>query len=137
MNTRIILLSALLLFAPCLAEGIGVGMEGDSGSVPKVIYIRPADGSVLDLTGKDVIVFEWQKVPIPGGNREVYKLVLLKGYGYEVVFSQTIDPRTFSAQVPVDKFEAGTNYRWHVKQRDAKTLVWSQYDNWYFKVAKK
>jgi len=50
---KIVLLLTLLILVPCLAQGIGGGMEGDSGSVPKVIYTKPADGSVLDLTGKD------------------------------------------------------------------------------------
>ena len=137
MKQKMILLSALLLLVPCLAEGIGGGMEGDSGSVPKVIYTKPADESILDLTGKDKVVFEWQMVPIPSGNRETYKFVLFKGDGYEEVSSQTIGPRTFRAEVPTGKFEPGTSYRWYVKQRDAKTLVWSQYDSWYFEVVKK
>jgi hypothetical protein len=112
-------------------------MEGDSGSVPEVVYIEPEDGSALDLTGKDKVVFQWQMVPIPSGNREAYKFILFKGDGYEEISSQTIDPRTFQAEVPADKFESGASYRWYVKQRDAKTLVWSQHGNWYFKVIKK
>ncbi|MDD5681130.1 MAG: hypothetical protein PHI59_07805, partial [Candidatus Omnitrophica bacterium] len=95
MIKKMILLLTPLLLMPCLANGIGGGMEGDSGSVPKVIYIKPADGSILDLTGKDKVVFEWQMVPIPSGNRENYKFVLLKRVGYEEVSSQTIDSRTF------------------------------------------
>jgi len=134
---RKILLLAIFLLAPSLAVGIGGGMEGDSGSVPKVIYTKPADGSVLGLEGKDRIVFEWQMVPIPSGNRETYKFVLLKGDGYMQVSSQTIDARTFRAEVPSDKFEPGARYRWYVKQRDAKTMVWSQYDSWYFEVTKR
>ena len=136
MNIRRGLLLALFLLVPCLAGGTGGGMEGDSGSVPKVIYTKPADGSVLDLTGKEKVLFEWQMVPIPSGNRETYKFVLFKGDGYVEVSSQTIDPRMFSAEVPVDKFKPGASYRWYVKQRDAKTLVWSQHDSWYFEVAK-
>jgi hypothetical protein len=137
MMKKAILFSALLFLLPCPAEGRGGGMEGDSGSVPRVIYVKPADGSVLDLTGKDTVAFEWRMVPIPSGNRETYKFVLFKGDGYEEVSSRIIDPRTFLTEVPADKFEDGMSYRWYVKQRDAKTLVWSQYDNWYFKVVKK
>ncbi|MCX5665888.1 MAG: hypothetical protein NT036_02425 [Candidatus Omnitrophica bacterium] len=132
-----VLLLATLLLVPSMALGIGGGMEGDSGSVPKVIYTKPADGSALDLTGKERIVFEWQMVPIPSGNRETYKFVLFKGDGYQEVSSQMIDARTFRAEVPSDKFEPDARYRWYVKQRDAKTLVWSQYDSWYFKVTKR
>jgi hypothetical protein len=134
---KIILLSALFLLVPCLAFGRGGGMEGDSGSVPRVIYIQPAYGSTLDLAGKDKVVFEWQMVPIPSGSREAYKFVLFKGDGYEEVSSQFIDPRTFRAEVPADKFEPAVKYRWYVKQRDAKTMVWSQYDSWYFNVVRK
>lgn len=133
---RTVLLLVLLLMMPCLAEGTSGGMQGDSGSVPKVIYVRPADGSTLDLTGKDKVVFEWRRVPIPGGNRETYKFVMSKASGYEQLVSQTVDPRTFSIEIPADKFEPGANYRWYVKQRDGRTFVWSQHDNWYFKIVK-
>jgi len=112
-------------------------MEGSSSSVPKVAYSKPADGSALDLTGKNEVLFEWRMVPIPGGGRETYKFVLLKADGYEEVSSQLVDPGTFHAQVPADKLERGMRYRWRVKQRDARTLVWSQYDTWYFEVVKK
>jgi hypothetical protein len=134
---KAVLLLALFLMLPCAAFGRGGGMEGDSGSVPKVIYTTPADGSALDLTGKDKVVFEWRMVPIPSGNREAYKFVLFKGNGYDKVYGLTIDPRTFRAEVPADTFEPGARYRWYVKQRDAKTLVWSQYESWYFEVVKK
>ena len=132
-----LLLTPLILLFPCLAQGIGGGMEGDSGSVPKVAYANPADESKVDLTGADKLTFKWRKVPIPGGNRETYKFVLFKGDGYDEVLSQAVDPQTFSVDVPVDKFDDGARYRWYVKQRDARTLVWSQHDNWYFKVVKK
>jgi len=134
---KMVLLLALLLFLPSPAEGIGGGMQGDSGSVPKVSYIKPEDGSALDLTGKDSVVFEWQMVPIPGGGREAYKFVLFEGDGYLEVSSLVIDPRTFRAEVPADKFSPGSSYRWYVKQRDSRTLVWSQHDSWYFEVIKK
>lgn len=134
---KLVLFSAMLLLLPCMAEGIGSGMEGDSGSVPKVIYAKPSDGSELALTGQNEVVFEWRMVPIPSGGREIYKFVLFKGDGYEEVSSQVIDPRTFRAEVPANKFEPGASYRWYVKQRDARTLVWSQHDSWYFKIAKK
>ncbi len=137
MYIKMIFFLALILLMPCAAGGIGGGMEGDSGSVPKVAYTEPADGSVLDLTGKDKVIFAWRMVPIPSGNRETYKFVLFKGDGYLEVSSQLIGPRTFVAEVPADKFEPGASYRWYVKQRDARTLVWSQYDNWYFEVVRK
>lgn len=138
MAKKIILLSILIFMMPCLAEGIGGGgMQGDSGSVPKVIYVRPEDGSTLDLTGKDKVIFEWRRVPIPGGNRESYKFVLSRAGGYERVASRAVDPRTFSVEIPSDSFEPGASYRWYVKQRDARTLVWSQHDDWYFKIAEK
>lgn len=134
---RIIPLLALFLLLPHLAEGRGGGMEGDSGSVPKVVYMRPVDESNMDLTGKDKILFEWNMLPIPSGGREIYKFTLFKGNGYERILSQEVNSRTFSIEVPADKFEPGETYRWYVKQRDARTLVWSQHDNWYFKVVKK
>jgi len=133
----IALLVPLVLLLPCQAQAHGGGMEGDSGSVPKVAYSQPADESIVDLTGADKLVFRWRKVPIPGGNRETYKFVLFKGNGYDEVLSQAVDPQTFSVDVPADKFDDGAKYRWYVKQRDARTLAWSQHDNWYFKVVKK
>jgi hypothetical protein len=132
-----LLLALLVLLLPCRIQAHGTGMEGDSGSVPKVIYSAPADGSVVDLTGTDNLIFKWRMLPIPGGNRETYKFVLFKGSGYDEVLSQAVDPRTFSIGVPAYKFEDGAGYRWYVKQRDARTLAWSQHDDWYFKVIKK
>lgn len=136
-RVKIILLSALILVLPHIAEGRGGGMEGDSGSVPRVICTKPADGAVLDITAKDAVVFEWSMLPIPSGGREVYKFLLFKADGYGEISNQVIDPRTFQAEVPADKFETGVRYRWYVKQRDAKTMVWSQHDDYYFSVVKK
>ena len=134
---RAVLALAMIVLSSGIAAAIGGGMKGDSGSVPRVAYVSPSDGAVLDLTGKEKLVFEWQMVPIPSGGRDSYRFALLKAEGYGEISGQVIDERTFTAEVPADKFEPGTRYRWYVKQRDAKTMVWSLYDTWYFTVSKK
>lgn len=125
-------ISLILLFAATAECKIGMG----PGSVPRVAYLRPADESTVDISGQKSIIFKWGQVPIPSGNRDSYRFVVRKGDGYDTVANQVIDPRTFFAQIPADKFETGQTYCWYVRQRDARTLEWSQYDIWYFKVVK-
>jgi len=135
---RTIALSVFLAMAiasagACCEMSFEVGIP----RTPAVVYQRPDNGEKVDLTGKDKLTFSWKMVLLPAGGREAYKFTLYRGDGYDVVVSQTIDPRTFSIDVPADKFEAGTRYRWKVKQRDSRTFDWSRADNWYFTVIKK
>ncbi|MDP3792102.1 MAG: hypothetical protein Q8R38_08695 [Candidatus Omnitrophota bacterium] len=124
-----------ILLIPLIAES-RMGGAGP-GSVPRVAYVKPQDQSVVDISDGKGVVFEWAMLPIPSGNRDSYRIVVHKGDGYDVVVDQVIDPRTFSIAVPADKFENGVTYWWYVKQRDGKTLMWSQHDIWYFEVAKR
>jgi len=129
-NSTLFLLGAVLLFS-AMAYGFG----GTSAYVvPRVEYVRPTDESVISLEDKDGIAFEWRRVPIPSGGRECYRITIIKEPGYDTVFDKTIDERTFSVKVPAGVFEPGMTYRWRVKQRDARTMFWSNYDLWYFKV---
>ena len=134
-KTGIIAVTFFVLLISSIAECImgGVG----PGSVPRVVYTRPSDQSTVDVSGNKSIIFEWKQVPIPSGRRDSYKFVLNKGEGYNVVVDQVLDPGTFSIEVPAEKLEDGMAYWWYVKQRDGRTLEWSQYDIWYFKVVKK
>lgn len=136
---RISASKAILFFmAMCLLmPGELHGKGGTSYEVPRVIYSSPKDGSEVDLSGKEALHFEWQMVPIPSGGRDSYRFTLYKKDGYEVLFREKIDSRTFSIDIKSEKFENETIYRWSVKQRDAKTMIWSNYDTWYFKVIRK
>ena len=107
---------------------------GGPGSVPRVAYTRPQSQSTVDLSGQKSLIFEWMSMPIPGGGRDSYRFVLHRGSGYDVIADKVLDPGIFLTEVPSEKFEDGVTYWWCVKQRDGKTLEWSQYDIWYFKV---
>lgn len=126
-------LSLLLLSVLLYAQG-GANARRET---PRVVYMEPYSDSAIDLTGKDKITFKWQPLPIPSNGRDSYRITVFKEPGYEVVFDQKVDPRAFSIDVSADKFEAGATYRWRVKQRDDTTMIWSDYDIWYFKVIKK
>jgi len=121
----------------CMTAEAKVALHGRALLAPRVEYLKPDNDSVVDLTGRDKLVFSWREVPIPAGGREAYRFTLFKGFTYKVVVSRDIDGRTFSVEVPAEKFEDGETYTWRVKQRDARTLVWSLYDTWSFKVIKK
>lgn len=135
-NIRMVVLviAGLVLCVPAHAR---TGVFGKGQITPRVEYLQPANQSEADLTGKETLLFSWREVPIPAGGREMYRFTLYKGFGYKVVMTKDIDERTFSIEVPADKFEDGETYTWRVKQRDGKTLVWSLYDTWSFKVIKK
>lgn len=124
---------AIVLFSAWSMGGTG----GSLVAVPSVVYIEPASDSTVDLTSKEKLVFRWQPVPIPGGDRNSYRFLLNKEPGYNTIAKVTLGPEIFSIEAPADKFENGSRYSWHVKQRDDKTLDWSLYDIWYFKVVKK
>lgn len=134
-RAHILIIIGFVLFIPFTAEG-RIGGTGQ-GSVPRVVYMKPQSQSMVDLSGGKGIIFEWARVPIPSDGRDSYRLVVHKGYGYDVVVDEVLDSRTFSVEVPADKFENGMVYWWYVKQRDARTLMWSQRDIWYFKAVKK
>ena len=129
------LIISFILLLPIRLYGGGVGSA--LTVTPLVVYAKPPYASIVDLTGKSELIFEWQMVPIPSGGRECYKFTLYDEDGYKQILSQSIDSRKFFVAIPAQIFEDGKTYRWSVKQRDEVTMVWSKYDIWYFKVVKK
>lgn len=113
------------------------GIADGPGSVPRVVYIKPFSQSTVDISDGKAVVLSWAMLPIPSGTRDSFRFVLYKGPGYGFIMSKTVDDRTFSVEVPAEKLEPGAQYWWYVKQRDARTMAWSEYDIWYFKVVKK
>lgn len=109
---------------------------GDREKTPMVQYLEPGNDSVVNLKGKESLVFSWKKAPVPGGGRKAYKFDLYKGFGYEVVVGEKLNYKTYSIEVPADKFENGSTYTWQVKQRDANSKFWSMDHRWAFKVVK-
>lgn len=134
---KIYFILIILAVLPMVPLPVCANMSAVITYAPPVEYSAPANAAVVDLTGKSSIMFEWRRVPIPSGGRECYKFVLYKDPGYEVVEKRVLDARTFSIEIPADKFENGSTYRWKVLQRDAMTMIWSKYDLWYFKAVKK
>lgn len=109
---------------------------GRRNNTPLVRYLEPKNDSTVDLKGKENMVFQWKKMPIPGGGRAKYKFELYDGFGYERIVSEDLKHDVYSIEVPADKFENGKLYTWQVKQRDATTRIWSRDDRWSFKVKK-
>jgi len=103
---------------------------------PRVVYSAPDNDSVIDLTGKKTLTFAWKSMPTPAGGRSAYRITVYKGFSYDVVFTQDLDPEVFSVEVPVEKFDDGLTYSWIVKQRDASSSQWSRYNSWSFKAKK-
>jgi len=135
---RKLIASAIIVLVSFVSFSIEAREGGMSpASVPRVVYSTPGSQTTVDVSGGRPVVFSWAMLPIPGGTRDSYRLVVHKGSGYNVVFSKVIDDRTFSIEVPAEKFENGAGYWWYVRQRDARTMIWSEYDVWYFKVTKK
>lgn len=138
MRNKIMLILSALAVAVAFAVPASARVAGMGGgyTVPKVSYAEPKDQSTVDLTGKTVLTFKWNPVPAPAGGREAFRFKIYKGYSYDVVVSQEIDHRTFSVDIPSDKFVNGQKYTWRVQQRDGQTMSWSLYDTWSFTVKK-
>ena len=123
-----------------------IGMECDAGFghgigggflTPRVIYVQPKSQSTVDLTGKESLKFIWNKVPMAAGGVECYRFKLYKGYAYDVLITKKLDRGIFEIDIPASIFEDGGTYTWKVQQRDARSMNWSLYDKWSFKVVKK
>jgi len=127
----IVICSALITFAAPVFAG------SERLKVPRVAYQAPDNQTVVDLTGKNSLAFQWKSTPIPGGGRHAYRFKVYKGFSYETVTSQDLGQDVFSVEVPADKFDDGATYSWTVQQRDASNMLWSLNDTWSFKVIKK
>jgi hypothetical protein len=130
----ITIVTASILLAPYCVSARGTGNMGP-GSVPRVAYGRPPDGSVIDIGDDKDVVFEWCQVPMPSGGRDSFRFVMRKADAYGNIVDEKLSERVFSIAVPASKLERGQRYCWYVKQRDDRTNVWSEYDIWYFTVA--
>ncbi|MBN1353594.1 MAG: hypothetical protein JW994_02850 [Candidatus Omnitrophica bacterium] len=128
-------LTLIMLIAALLNAAAFAGTDRRN-QTPKVRYIKPANDSVVDLTGRESLVFTWKPTPKPGGGRTAYRFELFKDFGYEVVEDVTLEHDIYAAEVDADKLINGAAYSWQVKQRDRKTHVWSMDNRWGFKVKK-
>lgn len=131
---RMIALAAAVIVAFAAFNGYA---SDDRLTVPRVAYGKPDNQSTVDLTGKNVLTFTWNPVPMPSGGREQFRFRAYEGFSYKVIFAAEPAQRIFSIDVPADKFEDGKAYTWRVQQRDGRTMIWSLYDTWSFKVLKK
>ena len=129
-------ITAILVTIALLAAAGNAYAGDDRFRVPRVAYVEPQDQSTVDLTKSNIMTFRWNPVPAPAGGREAFRFKVFKGWSYDSIVSQEIDSRTFSVDVPADKFEDGQLYTWRVQQRDSSNMIWSLYDTWSFKVKK-
>jgi len=131
------ILIVLTVMFSCKAWG-WIGFCGRTGGehAPEVRYMQPRDEAVVDLSGKEGVIFSWKPTPIPSSGRECYKITIYKEFSYEVVFKRTLGRDVTSIMVPQDLFERGETYTWKVKQRAARKGAWSWNSRWSFKVEK-
>ena len=131
------MIAAISVLFICVSA-VSMAIAGDDRfSVPRVVYTEPNNQTIVDLTGKDSLTFSWKSQPLPSGGRNSFRFRLYKGFSYDVVASVEVDQRTFSINMPSGKLEDGMTYSWHVQQRDDRSMIWSLYDTWSFKVLKK
>jgi hypothetical protein len=134
---KAIFLSGIIIATIALSLTSNAYAIDDRLEVPRVAYDEPKDQSVIDLSQENKLTFKWNMVPMPAGGREVFRFRVYKGFSYDVLVSEDLDHRIFSVDVTSDKFADGKTYTWRVQQRDARTMIWSLYDTWSFKVVKK
>lgn len=130
-------LLAVFVFVVAFTQCAQLSAQPDRRRVPRVVYKAPNNDSVVDLTGKNTLTFEWKGQPTPGGGRQSYRFRLFKGFEYGAIVTKEVDRDAYSVDVPAEKFESGATYSWQVEQRDASIMAWSLPDRWSFKVMKK
>lgn len=131
----VVLCALCILIAVQCDAGFGHGMGG-LFITPKVAYVQPRNQSVVDLTKRDSLKFTWNIVPMASGGVECYRFKLYKGYEYDILVTKTLDRGVFQIDIPASVFEDGATYTWKVQQRDSRSMNWSLYDKWSFKVVK-
>lgn len=130
LTVSIILATTVCAWAP----GSEASVRGTGIKTPRVNYISPTNESKIDLTGKEYLAFSWKPTPIPSGGRKAYRFSLFKGYEYDTVFDQELDPQTTSIDIPCSILEDNETYTWRVKQRDGGG--WSPDLRWSFEAKK-
>lgn len=131
---------AIAFIAACAISAVmvcGLFAQSERTRIPRVEYLEPENDSVVDLAGKDSLLFRWTASAAPGGGRQAYRFRLYKGFEYGAIVSENLRPDVFSIKVPADKFEDGATYSWHVQQQDAANMWWGLFNTWSFKVSKK
>ncbi|MGB2705638.1 MAG: hypothetical protein WBC74_02110 [Candidatus Omnitrophota bacterium] len=106
-------------------------------STPKVRYRHPKSEAIVDLSEKENLTFKWKSSPSPGGGRSAFRFELYKGFSYDVVLRENLEPTVLKLEVPAETFKPGQLYSWQVKQRSEKTRDWSADNRWTFEVIRK
>lgn len=132
----LLLLTTKYAWAPSGGPGGARGF-GSVVEVPNVRYIAPESELEVDLTGKEFLTFRWKPTPIPSTGRRSYKIIIFKGFSYEVVYQEVLGPKVTSIDIPSNRFEDGELYSWQVKQRAQMTNEWSKDYLWSFTCKKK
>ncbi len=111
--------------------------SGSSVHTPSPRLIAPTS-EVVDIRGKDGILFKWSSHEIPSGGRRKYRFQLYEGYDmYEknLIFKKEFPPDIFEIFIEKDKFKDGEAYTWSVCQRGY-FANWSWRSFYSFKVVK-
>ena len=107
--------------------------ENGGADVPQITYYEPGMRSIVDLTDKDVLTFKWSVEPVPVDGR-VFRFVC-KDSQHNNIFFTNIDAKTFSIDVPANKFSNKQIYTWAVQPKDAAGR-WRVYKTYSFEVRK-
>lgn len=126
----------LLFLFPLVLMAATVWAGSNMQSTPKVRYRYPKNEAVVDLRGEKNLTFKWKSSPAPGGGRSAFRFELYKGFTYDSVLREELEPTVLKMKVPAETFEPGQIYSWQVKQRGEKTRDWSADNIWTFEVVK-
>ena len=128
----------LCLSGTSFAGSALTGTRFGEDEVPQPRLISPAR-DVIDLSGKDELVFKWSPHERARGFRDYYDFRLYKGYDMlagSLIMKRQVDPNAYELRLPSNTFENGSTYTWSLRQvYDATRKSRRSYQS--FKVIKK
>ena len=123
MSVRKVLLVLLLLLSTTCPGRSQAFVQGSVGGgfmdrIPRPRLLSP-DGEVVDLSGKDEILFKWSPHEGKPIGRDYYDFRIYKGYEMlesALFVKKKIPPREHSVAVGTDMFRSGEVYTWSLRQ---------------------
>ena len=117
MKKILLVIAGIFLASECFA-GSYLGFRYMDSFVPQPRLLEPAR-EMVDLSGKESLLFRWSSHEQARGFRMYYDFRLYKGYNMlesTLIFKQKVDPTQNAVALSAAMFEDGQVYTWSLRQ---------------------
>ena len=118
MKKLLVICAVLCVSGTCFAWPLSRGVWFAGGDVPEPRLISPSR-DVIDLSGKQELVFKWSPYERARGFRDYYDFRLYKGSDMlagSLIMKKRVDPNIYELRLPSNTFENGMTYTWSLRQ---------------------